>query len=241
MTESLPLDENTLNEEKNLELENQNNESLEKEEDFNEDRSYLVGYVSATLLKGVLYKQNNAKTFAYLLKVERDVREYLATIGLALEIDDAEGYAYLRSYREEEYPDDMIHRPPKLSRTIALSFFTCFLLIMLRKRLIEFDSSSDSIKLVLSGAEILEYVKTFINEGTNSAKIDEKLVTSINQAVKLGFLWPLDKQQKEVRTCRYEVKRIIRAFFDAKNINSIDELLKQYLLKLNQDNTTTED
>lgn len=193
-----------------------------------------VGFLAATLLKGVIYRQSGGVTYAALTRREREVREYLKAMGLMLEIDDAEGYAYVRSLREDEYPtEDTSPRPPKLTRTVSLSFFTSFLLVMLRKRLIDFDSSSQGVRLILTGSEIIDYVRTFLKDGSNAARLDDKLITAINQAVKLGFLFCLDKQ-KEVRAARFEVRRIIRAFFDANRIHVVDTILRQYLTKVNE-------
>lgn len=208
-------------------------ESAEAEAHGRPKERLSVGYLAATLLRGVIYRQQNAKTYAGLMYKEREVREYLKEMGLMLEVDDAEGYAYVRSLREDEFPSDLVNRPPKLTRTVALSFFVSFLLVMLRKRLIDFDSGSQGVRLILTGSEIIDYVKTFLKDGSNAARLDDKLSTAINQAVKLGFLTCLDKQ-KEVRAARFEVRRIIRAFFDANRIHEVKEILKQYLKKVNE-------
>mgnify|MGYP001208105839 CR=1 FL=1 len=51
------------------------------------------------LLKGVLYRDQDAALWNGLLGLQSRVRDYVAVMGLALSIDEAEGYAFLRSRR----------------------------------------------------------------------------------------------------------------------------------------------
>ncbi|MEN9376423.1 MAG: hypothetical protein RL710_1580, partial [Pseudomonadota bacterium] len=48
------------------------------------------------LLKGVLYRDEDAALWAALLALQPRVRDYVAVLGLTLTLDEAEGYAYLR-------------------------------------------------------------------------------------------------------------------------------------------------
>ena len=59
------------------------------------------------LLKGVLYREQMPNRWQELLQLESQVRDYLSVIGLELDLDDAEGYAYLRQREageDEELP-----------------------------------------------------------------------------------------------------------------------------------------
>ena len=49
------------------------------------------------LLKGVLYKDNDARRWSSLLALQNRVRDYVKVLGLELILDEAEGYAFLRS------------------------------------------------------------------------------------------------------------------------------------------------
>jgi hypothetical protein len=53
------------------------------------------------LLKSVLYKEDDAKRWTDLLELQNRVRDYVATLGLELTLDEAEGYAFLRSRQDE--------------------------------------------------------------------------------------------------------------------------------------------
>jgi hypothetical protein len=99
------------------------------------------------LLKGVIYQEADAGLWNALLTLQSRVRDYVAVLNLELVLDEAEGYAFLRSRPE---PDDA--STPRLPRLVArrpLSFPVSLLLALLRKKLAEFDASGGDTRLVL--------------------------------------------------------------------------------------------
>ena len=56
-----------------------------------------LGVVVTHLLKGVLYRDANDTVWDQLIALRTEASDYVTVIGLSLEIDEAEGYAYLRS------------------------------------------------------------------------------------------------------------------------------------------------
>ncbi len=76
------------------------------------------------------------------------MRDYVAVLGLELVLDEAEGYAFLRSR-----PGRRRDAAPKLPRLVArrpLSFPVSLLLALLRKKLAEFDAGGG--RLTAAGA-----------------------------------------------------------------------------------------
>ena len=65
------------------------------------------------LLKGVLYRDEDAHAWAALLKLQARVRDYVAVLALDLVLDEAEGYAFLRSRTQAD------EDAPKLPRLVA--------------------------------------------------------------------------------------------------------------------------
>jgi hypothetical protein len=61
-----------------------------------------LSLVVVSLLKGVLYQEDKPKAWNSLLGLQAQVRDYLAVIGLDLVLDEAEGYAFLQSFPQEE-------------------------------------------------------------------------------------------------------------------------------------------
>ena len=56
--------------------------------------------VVVPLLKGVTYRADDAAHWDALLQLQGRVRDYVAVLGLELTLDEAEGYAFLRSRPE---------------------------------------------------------------------------------------------------------------------------------------------
>ena len=115
-----------------------------------------------SMLKSVLYRDNDERQWAALLNLQARVRDYVAVLNLDLVLDEAEGYAFLKS-RPEPADDDPSPRLPRLVARRPLSFAVSLLLALLRKKLAEFDAGgvqeSNGSRLVLSRDDIVELVR----------------------------------------------------------------------------------
>ena len=110
------------------------------------------------LLKGALYRDSNEKLWSLLPSVRLQLDEYVSVLGLILIVDDAEGYAYLRSQ-----PIDLDGAEfPRLIARHSLSFRVSVLLALLRRRLAEFDATSSEVRLVLGRDQIVEMLRLFL-------------------------------------------------------------------------------
>ena len=144
------------------------------------------------LLKGVIYQEADTILWGALLSLQGRVRDYVAVLGLELVLDEAEGYAFLRS--RQESADDAALKLPRLVARRPLSFPVSLLLALLRKKLAEFDASGGDTRLVLSRDEIVELIRVFLPEGSNEVKLIDQIETHVNKIVELGFLRRLTKQ-----------------------------------------------
>jgi hypothetical protein len=185
--------------------------------------------VVISLLKGVLYKQNDERLWASLVKLQTKVRDYVAVIGLELILDEAEEYAFLRSSRKDQTEDDQQEAPRLVARR-PLSFHVSLILALLRKKLAEFDARSGDTRLILTREELVDMVRIFVPEATNDAKLVKQIDTHLNKIVELGFLRKL-KTQSQGQDC-FEVLRIMKAFIDADWLARLDERLETYRQKL---------
>ena len=187
----------------------------------NNDLSVVV----VTLLRGVLYQEEKVEVWSGLLNLQAAVRDYVAVLGLELILDEAEGYAFLRSSPEEE---EKTKNPiPRLVRRQPLSFPVSLLLALLRKKLAEFDATGGETRLILSRNDIAELIRVFLPAGSNEAKVIDQLDTHLNKVVKLGFLRLL-RGQKQM----FEVRRILKAFVDAQWLTEFDQRLMAYRQEL---------
>src|SRR3569833_2267835 len=90
------------------------------------------------LHKGGLYRESDERQWAALLKLQARVRDYLAVLYLALVLDEAEGYAVVKSRPDPAEDDDSTPRLPRLEARRPLSYPVSLLLALLRKMLAVF-------------------------------------------------------------------------------------------------------
>ncbi len=180
------------------------------------------------LLKGVLYRDGDERQWAGLLDLQAQVRDYVVVLNLELVLDEAEGYAFLKS-RPEPAEDDPAPRLPRLIARRPLSFPVSLLLALLRKKLAEFDAGGGDTRLVLSRDEIVELVRVFLPEGSNEARLIDQIESTINKVVDLGFLSKLKAPAGTAAApANYEVRRILKAFVDAQWLADFDARLEVY-------------
>lgn len=185
-----------------------------------------------SLLKSVLYRDGDERLWATLLNLQARVRDYVAVLNLELVLDEAEGYAFLKS-RPEPVDDDAPLRLPRLVARRPLSFPVSLLLALLRRKLAEFDASGGDTRLVLSRDDIVELVRLFLPDGPNEAKLIDQIETTINKVVELGFLHKLKPAAGAAAgPGNYEVRRILKAFVDAQWLAELDARLTIYQSQL---------
>jgi hypothetical protein len=187
------------------------------------------------LLKGVIYRESDPALWNALLNLQGRVRDYVAVLGLELMLDEAEGYAFLRSRAGDE--DDAAAKMPRLVARRPLSFPVSLLLALLRKKLAEFDASGGDTRLVISRGEAVELIRVFLPEGSNEARLIDQVDAHLNKIVELGFLRRLKPAAGQ--EAMFEVRRILKAFIDAQWLAEFDQRLdayKAHLLENQQDN-----
>jgi hypothetical protein len=185
--------------------------------------------LAIALLKGVLDREDEPALWSALLDAQARVRDYVSVIGLELMLDEAEGYAFLRSRVESDEGEG-----PRLPRLLArrpLSFPVSLILALLRKKLAEFDASGGDTRLVLTVEEIHELVRVFLPESSNEARLLDQLETHLNKIVELGFLRRMKTAGRQTPSS-FEVRRILKAYVDAHWLNEFDQRLAAYARKL---------
>lgn len=180
------------------------------------------------LLKGVLYRDDDERMWASLLRLQARVREQAAVLLLDLVLDEAEGYAFLKSRTD---PDES-EGAPRLPRLVArrpLSYPVSLMLALLRKRMAEFDAGGGDTRLVLSRDDVAELMRLFLPDGTNEARLIDQVDATINKVVDLGFLRRLKPAAGGTQDRgHYEVRRILKAFIDAQWLAEFDARLEVY-------------
>ncbi|MGH3950107.1 MAG: DUF4194 domain-containing protein [Pseudonocardiaceae bacterium] len=173
------------------------------------------------LMKGVVYRDTHEKVWQHLLPLQAQVRDHVAVMGLTVVIDEAEGYAFLRS--KPDLDDDDTAAIPRLIPRRALSFHVSLLLALLRKKLAEFDANNSDTRLILTREQIVEMVRTFLPESSNEVRLVDTIDTQINKVIELGFL-----RRIKGNDATFEVRRILKAFVDGQWLSEFDQRLAEY-------------
>lgn len=183
--------------------------------------SHELSAVVVPLFRGVLYMEDNPAQWNALLELQFRVRDYVAVLGLDLILNEAEGYAFLRSFPDDDDPDGS--RLPRLVARRQLSFPVSLLLALLRKKLAEFDARGGDTRLILSRDEVVELIRVFLPEGTNETRLIDQVGAHLNKIADLGFVRRLRGQPD-----MFEVRRILKAFVDAQWLAEFDRRLAEY-------------
>ena len=173
---------------------------------------------AVALMRGVVDRDHAERIWLDVVRLQNPLRDHVAVLGLDLVIDEAEGYAYLRSKPED--PDNPL---PRLVPRHGLSFPVSVMLAVLRKALAEFDAGAGEGRLVVSRDRLVDELRTFRPASTNETKLVDEVDRSIRKVVELGFLRQLPGPMGA-----YEVRRILKAFVDAQWLGEFDARLAEY-------------
>ena len=172
-----------------------------------------------SLMKGVVYRDGAQTAWQHVTGLAAQVSDYVATLGLTVVIDEAEGYAFLRSRSDDELADLGI---PRLVPRHQLPLHTSLLLALLRRRLAEHDTTDAGERLIMTGDALRELLTPFFPASTNEARIVDQADTAIRRVADLGFLRRMPGQDE------YEVRRVVKAFVDAQWLADFDAHLAEY-------------
>ncbi len=200
--------------------------------------------VVIALLKGVIYQEADAHLWNALHTLQARVRDYVRVLGLQLVLDEAEGYAFLRSPPQVDDPadDTPASTVPRLIARRPLGFQQSLLLALLRKKLAEFDASGGDTRLVLTLDDMVQMQRLFMPAGSNEAGLSDKIENLVRKTVELGFLRQLKATADGAGGApSYEVCRILKAFVDAQWLGEFETRLEGYRLKLQADTGLDDD
>ena len=171
------------------------------------------------LFRNVVYKSANRDYWEVIETQKHKVEDYVNKIGLTLIVEEMDGYALLkqRTYGEDE---DSI---PRLIPRHPLSYEMSLLLMILRKQLLEFDSTTGDQRLIMTRQQIVERMKLFLRDTTNEVKQIESINKNIDRAESMGFLSSLRGGEDS-----FEVMRVIRGFVHAEHLDEFDKRLSEF-------------
>jgi hypothetical protein len=186
-----------------------------------DSQGHALSVVVIKLLRGVLYQEDDLATWSALLRVQPRAQDHVAVLGLQLVVDEAEGYAYLRSRHDEEAAEAA--GLPHLVARRPLSYPVSLLLALLRRKLLEFDAAAGETRLILSRDEVVEMIRLFLADSSNEARLIDQVDATLNKVAELGFIRRLRGEPPMI-----EVRRIIKAYIDTQWLAEFDQRLAAY-------------
>lgn len=187
---------------------------------------HATGSAIIRLMQGVIYRESDEVTWISLDRHGAAIRDHFAAIGVDVVLDDVEGYAFLRTKLEADGEDPF----PRLVRRRRLTYNVSLLLVLLRKRLVEFETSGSEGKLVLTTEQIVEILRLFLADSTNDARVVDTAESTIKKAAELGFLRQLRGQADT-----WEVRRVLKAYVDAHTLSDFAGKLAEYASAVAED------
>lgn len=110
-----------------------------------------------------------------------------------------------------------------------LPYNDSLLLVLLRRRLVEFESHGDQGRLAVDRDDIVDSLRVFLADSSDEARIINNIDQSIGRIEKLGFLRKL-RGENDV----WEVRRILKAYVDAQTLSDFAQKLDECKSVLNQ-------
>src|SRR5207248_3219456 len=144
------------------------------------------------------------------------VRDHVGVLRLELMVDEGEGYAYLRQRSVQVDEREL----PRLVPRRQLGYAASLLLVLLRKKLSEFDAQSSESRLILTRDAIADMLRIFLAETSNEARLLDRIDRIVIQIEEMGFV-----QRLRGSDDRFEVRRILKAFVDAQWLSDLERLL----------------
>ena len=178
------------------------------------------------LINGVVYRDARESSWRHLLALQPHVRDYVAVLGLALVLDEAEGYAFLKAGPSPSMTMSALPAPAPPGRASAAILPGQPLAGLAAQEAGGIRCRRQDTRLVLTRDDIVELVRVFLPDSSNEARLIDQIETHINKVIDLGFLRRL--KPAGVIGGLYEVRRILKAFVDAHWLAEFDERLAAY-------------
>ncbi len=154
-----------------------------------------------------------------LLEHQVTIRDYVAQIGLALYVQENDGYAFLYQPDHSDEQDKPLTLP-RLTRRYRISYEATLLLVLLRERLDRFEiENPEADQLVLTFDDIWQMVEMFLQERGNEMVIRRRIEAAVR---KLDDDLGIIQIRKDGR---YNVQKVIKARLPSDKLLAIRDKL----------------
>lgn len=183
-----------------------------------------VGTVQAHLMNGVVYGNESPVVYNDLIYHLSVLQGRFHDIGLKVEVNEKEQYAYLRSLGAEEFGDGPM--PPRLLKQIQLPFMISFLIMQLQLKVNELENQGEG-RFIISFDEMYERMDPYFKPGGDEGVKRRQLSGQVTRLCELGVLRKISSRDKDADN--YEIKRIIKTVCNAQKLELFKQKLESYL------------
>lgn len=172
------------------------------------------------LLQGAI-ESDETKAWNLLASNRTTLEEFMARLGLAIVVNDQEGFAYLVQLNLEEAPDGY-DRLPKLFQASRLGYHQTLLCVLLRDALRRFEDEQTHDEIcVVEETRLLEEWKLFFPHDGDDVKQLRNLRSHFAKLADLKFV-----RQFGLSKGSWEVRRILKARLTADDLASLYQQLQ---------------
>ena len=186
---------------------------------MNQTDEQMFSRTLVAIFKNAVYKESDREYWEVITQNKNKIEDYVSKLGLTLIVDEMDGFCYLKQRNYNEGESEI----PRLIPRHPLSYQLSLLLMLLRKHLQEFDSTTGDQRLILTRHQIIERMRLYMQDTTNEAKLIDDISRNIQRAEDMGFLRKLRGSEDS-----FEVQRILRSFVSADYLTQFNERLTEY-------------
>jgi hypothetical protein len=162
-------------------------------------------------------------TWEKLIQYKVELTSFLLQMGLALVLDEQDGYAYIKHYpfEEDENPVSWIQRR-------SLTYEESVMMVLLREMMAEFEvGEATNRELIKKRREIKEYAELFFKENASRVKFLKEIDRLIDKAEENGFLDKTETNDLPDEQ-KFRIKKIIKAKVSTEDLDHFYQQLVRY-------------
>jgi hypothetical protein len=171
------------------------------------------------LLHGVVYSEE-PRVWDALLRSRSALDSYFSRLGLLLVVDEPEGYAFLRQWADDEWPDGW-EALPRLMRRIPLGYGPTLLAVLLREELRRFEEEDiQNERCVVEAAPLFDQWKVFFATDKDEVRQYREYTAAYRKLEDLGFVKRFSDSPES-----WEIRRILKARLSVAELERLKEQL----------------
>lgn len=180
----------------------------------------LYADVVLNLYKGIL-SIDDGKLWRLLIENEQAIQHYVERVGLRLHVNHGDGYAYLEQPDEDDNGFEI--KVARLTRRIQLSAIQTIVMVVLRQRLLDFDSNvHDEDKCIITREDIHEECIPFFQNSVDEKRTARSLDNAINKIREYGFIKRLEARNNNV----FIVQSVLKSKLNSQRLSELKDKLQ---------------